>query len=299
MKNIAVTGATGFIGSNLCRHLVSAGYHVYAIVRPDSSGKIPCLAQDNIDYIVWNSDEPKDCLKGRAIDCVVHLAALFIAEHADVSQAGALIDANIKFATQVLEAMRQAGVRRFINTGTSWQHFHGESYNPVCLYAATKEAFEKIIRYYVETDGLQAVTLELFDVYGPHDRRKKLFYLLNQSAHSGSVLKMSKGEQMLDLVHVDDVADAYLEALKLFSDGMPMKKYAVSSGEAVMLRDLVALYCECTSKRVNVEWGAREYRAREVMTLWRGFEPLPGWDPRISLKDGLAMLADEQGNVYV
>src|SRR4051812_1833664 len=84
-------------------------------------------------------------LKACKPDVVFHLASLFVSDHR-VQDVQNLVESNLLFGTQLLEAMAQAGVKRIINTGTSWQCPH-----PFNLYAATKQAFESILGYYVST----------------------------------------------------------------------------------------------------------------------------------------------------
>jgi len=200
-----------------------------------------------------------------------------------------LIRSNVLFGNQLLEAMKVSGVRFLINTGTSWQHYNNEDYNPVCLYAATKQAFEAILEYYVQACDIKAITLKLFDTYGPNDPRQKLFHLLNKAAMSGEPLDMSAGEQLIDLVHVDDVVDAYMIAAQRLLDGKVSvhEDYAVSSGCSLPLKELVALYSDATGWNVNVNWGARPYRFREVMRPWDKGRAIDGWRPKIALGKGL------------
>lgn len=291
MGKLLITGATGFIGSNLSRKLLAEGEEVHIIVRPGSN-------LDNIDDI-------KDSLKlfeydGEDIDSLIeyfikekfemvyHLASLFIAEHKP-EQISALINSNVNFGTHLLEAMSKSGVKRMINTGTSWQHYHGDDYNPVCLYAATKEAFEKVMRFYIESSELKVITLELFDTYGENDRRGKLINLLSEKSKNKELLKMSAGQQYLDLVHIDDVLSAYIAASSYIDEAKSKhEKFAVSSGREIKLKDLLELYSDITGRTLNVDWGAREYRKREVMNLWRNFKTVPGWTAKISLEEGLA-----------
>ena len=118
-----------------------------------------------------------------------------------------------------------------MNTGSYSQHYGGRAYSPVSLYAATKQAFQDILQFYCEVRGLRAVTLELPDTYGPDDKRPKLFSLLDRVARSGETLQMSPGEQLLDLLHVDDVVHGYeVAADGLLSGHLPSpSQYQLSS----------------------------------------------------------------------
>jgi nucleoside-diphosphate-sugar epimerase len=187
--------------------------------------------------------------------------------------------------------MRTRGIRAFINTGTSWQNAEREGFRPFNLYAATKEAFEQILGYYVDL-RLSAVTLRLFDVYGPADPRSKLINLLSDIAASGKSLDMTPGEQKIDLVHVDDVCRAYEYAISYALDQSPPAHhvFGVSSGNPIGLHDLVDLFERVRGVKCNINWGKRPYRAREIMEPYKGYKPLPGWRPHVKLEDGLRNL---------
>jgi nucleoside-diphosphate-sugar epimerase len=226
---------------------------------------------------------------------VFHLASLFLAQHTpdDIEQ---LVRSNVLFATQMAEAMTQAGCWRLINTGTSWEHYENAAYNPVNLYAATKQAYEVMLAYYLATTPLQAVTLKLFDTYGPNDPRPKLFTLLRQSAGEGKPLAMSPGEQLIDLVHIDDIVRAYLMAADRLLAGAVHghERYAVSSGNPLPLQKLVEIYCQVTGIKLPIHWGGRPYRQREVMIPWQNGTPLPSWKPEVELVEGIKQLEERR-----
>ena len=285
-----VTGGTGFIGSNLIGRLLSTGWQVHAIARPHS--KLQSIAE-HIDKIILHVHDGSTANMVKIVetsrpDVVFHLASLFLPSHSS-DDIAPLIQSNIMFSTQLVEAMRVCGVRSLINTGTSWQHYENKDYSPVNLYAATKQAFEAILQYYVEAESIKVITLKLFDTYGPNDPRHKLFHLLGKAARTLEPLKMSFGEQLIDLVYIDNVIDAYLLAAKYVQSDTGHRIFAVTSGEPIQLRKLVQIYSEITRKTVRVEWGARPYRDREVMSPWRG-EPLPGWTPSVGLGEGVSKM---------
>lgn len=287
-----VTGATGFVGSHLVRRLVRDGWQVHIVIRPASvlpqdpefmriSAHVHDGTTDGMIHIVGESKP----------DVVFHLSSLFLAQHRS-RDVESLITSNILFSTQLLEAMSAQGICSLVNTGTSWQHYNNEDYNPVCLYAATKQAFEDILAYYTETTPLRAVTLQLYDTYGPNDPRPKLFHLLAKVAKGGETLAMSPGEQLIDLVYIDDVIDAYLCAARQVAR---MKNghqvYAVSSGSPLKLKELVTLYEQIIGTSLPIEWGKRPYREREVMLPWNRGKVLEGWTPTISLAEGIRRIA--------
>ena len=287
-----VTGATGFVGSHLVQRLVNEGWEVHILNRAGSrSPDYPEFAQETNHTHDGSTQGMVECVAQAKPDVVFHLASLFLAQH-ESRDIEPLVMSNVLFGSQLLEAMRINGVGKIVNTGTSWQHYNNEEYNPVCLYAATKRAFEDILVYYTEAASIRAVTLQLFDTYGPGDPRPKLFHLLAKTAKSQDALAMSPGEQLIDLVYIDDVIDAFLCAKDVL-DELPRghQVYAVSSGKPLPLRELVTIYENELGVKLPIEWGKRTYRPREVMMPWNKGCSLQGWHPKIGLAEGIRRIS--------
>ena len=297
-KRALVTGATGFIGSRLVAHLAQAGWEVAAIGRNASAAKIARAQCPMVYEYSGQTAEVIAAVTDFRPAVVFHLASLFLADHT-AEQIEPLVSANILFGTQLLEAIRGAGCTVLVNAGTAWQNFTPEppyddaAYAPVNLYAATKQAFEEIALYYVQVAGMRMITLRLFDSYGAGDTRRKLLRLLLECLRTGEPLSMSPGEQVLDLVHVDDICRAFLHAAELAGNETGARVYAVSGGERRTLREVARTLEEAAGATLKLEFGGRPYRAREVMHPWDG-PALPGWSPRISLLEGFRSLLREE-----
>jgi nucleoside-diphosphate-sugar epimerase len=295
-RRALVTGATGFIGSHLLDHLKLAGWQVAVLSRPaaaDLLGTNPSVSK--VYVYTGTTQEAVNAVAEFKPDTVFHLGSLFLATH-NSSQVEPLITSNVLFGTQLLEAMKAANVTALVNTGSSWQNYSCDAYRPVNLYAATKQAFEDVLGYYTDAAGVRAITLRLYDSYGPSDTRRKLLRLLLDCLKTGKPLGMSPGEQVLDLVHVDDICRAFLQAAALVEQQQPGNSiYAVSGGQRRTLQQVVATLAEAAGRPLPVQFGALPYRAREVMTPWVG-RTVPGWEPRIDLLTGFKMLlATEPG----
>jgi nucleoside-diphosphate-sugar epimerase len=288
-RKALITGGTGFIGSALCSRLVADGWDVHLVVRSESDlSLLDGILKRVTLHVHDGSTEGMQLIVRKATPATVfHLASLFLAEHkpADIEP---LIRSNITFGTQLLEAMTANGITELVNTGTSWQHFESREYDPVCLYAATKQAFESILTFYVNATPLRAITLKLFDTYGPNDPRNKLFSLLRRAANTQVPLAMSPGEQLVDLVYLDDAVEAYLAAVRRLNElEVNQEAYAVSSESPIMLKEVVHIYGSIRGVSVPVEWGHRPYRLREVMIPWNKGQTLPGWQPKTSIEEGI------------
>lgn len=271
-----ITGATGFVGGALASALVADGATVHALVRrPDAV--LPTGAKPVV--MPATAAELADRVATLAPEVVFHLATHFVGVHT-ATDVEPLIAANVLFGTQLAQALSVTPPRLLVNVGTAWQHGEDGEYAPAALYAATKQAMEDILRFYA--GAFPVANVKLFDTYGPADTRGKLLAILDRASRDGRPLDLSPGEQLIDLLHVDDVVAALRAA--------PEGDWSAASGAAVPLRELVARFERITGRGVPVNWGAREYRAREMFTPWNAGPRVPGWAPQITLDDGIKEL---------
>jgi len=286
---ILITGATGFIGQNLIKSLQSGNHTIYVIVRANSDTSI---FNKEINIFKYNGDIDIliDFFKKERFDGIVHLASLFLASHS-LNDTSNLISSNIKFGTELLEVSKNTDVKWFLNTGTFWQNYKNESYNPVNLYAATKEAFETIARYYTETSNLIFTTIKLNDTFGPNDTRNKIFNIWYKISQSAEELKMSKGEQIIDISYIDDVVNAYIVMIDNLNKNdlnkYKNKTFVVSNRDRMSLKELSKIFEEITHKSLNIKWGGRDYREREVMTPYLDGVLVPNWKQQYTLKEAI------------
>ena len=288
-SSVIITGASGFIGSKLTLYLIKQNFDVHIISRKTSD--LSCFEGYEARYSNHTYDGTihtlKEIFKIAKPSHVFHLASLFISKHDD-SNITQLLESNIIFSTHIVEAMVSHDVKYLINTGTNWQHFEDSIYNPVNLYAASKQSFETILEFYIQTSELKVTTLKLFDTYGPNDTRKKILSLLYDHSKSNEELPMSPGNQKIDIVYIDDVVEAYLIAYSnIKNQTNAHMQYGVTSNNPISLKDLVIKFEEVLETKVRINWGKLLYREREVMTPWSNFQQLPGWKPKVDLEEGL------------
>lgn len=290
--NLLVSGGGGFIGKRLISTLLIKGHMISALVRPES--ELVFFINNKIEILDISKKEIIDSFfKKHKIDGVIHLASLFKAEHV-YDDIGSMVQSNLTFGTQLLDLCKTHKIKWFLNTGTFWQHYNNESYNPVNLYAATKEAFEKISIYYVNTSKLNFVTLKINDTYGPNDTRRKIISLLIGQVNSQEPLSLSPGDQLLAINHIDDVVSAFMKMIELVSSDtdrlMCGKTYKIYSHEVISLKSLAKLIENIVGAKLNVRFGDRSYREREVMIPWDNGENIPDWAPNVSLEKGIRSL---------
>lgn len=286
---ILLTGATGFIGQNLINLLVDKNYEIYCIVRKNSD-----ISKINKKATIFTYNEDIEALfelfNKEKFDGVIHLASLFLVSHTkkDIKN---LLFSNIQFGVELLEACKETNTKWFINTGTFWQNYSNEDYNPVNLYSATKEAFKNIAKYYIETSNLVFTTIKLNDTFGVNDTRNKIFNLWHKISKSNEKLEMSEGKQIIDISYIEDVVSAYDILIEhLNSDKryeFNNKEFVVTNSKKMSLKDLSKVFEEAANTKLNIDWGARPYREREVMIPYSKGQVVPNWKQKYSLKNAI------------
>ena len=297
MLKILLTGATGFVGTNFVLNLHKK-YEIIALVRNTSDiSKIEKFCK------IYRYDESIESIEkvfeSEDIDGVVHTASLVLGGKNEYSSLKELIKANIEFPSLLLEAIYKNPVKFFINTSSSFEYANSNEYKPTNFYAATKRAFYDISKYYSCVLDTIFVHLLLFDNYGENDTRAKLFNLWKNLDKS---LNMSKGEQKIDISHIDDVVNGFDILIQLCLDKQVKNNqiYTVEN-KRYTLKELAQLFENISGKKLDIKWGALPYRENEI------FEPvsaknspelmkLPNYKAKISLEQGIKMMIDEKSN---
>ena len=197
-------------------------------------------SQLDLARLRWQHRKRRSRLAAEKAEVGIHLATVYRSEH----QAGdivPLIHANVLIGTQLAEAMTRHGCLNLVNAGTVWQHFQDRPYDPVNLYAATKQAFEDILEYYVQVKQLRVITLKLYETFGPDDDRPKLLPMLRQVAGQGTEVPLTAGEQHMHMVYIDDAVAAFAGAADRLLEGQVRghERYAVPAPKTVSVREFV------------------------------------------------------------
>ncbi len=286
MPRCLITGATGFIGARATGDMQRNGWTIHTLVR-DLARSPTASAVHSYDGSMVSM---RKALCAANPEVVIHLATCYLKDHLP-EQIPELISSNIIFGTQLLEAMGEVDCDCLVTTGTAWQHLDvaDDGYRPATLYAATKQAFEDIARWYVEARKMNVIALHLGDTFGPGDPRPKIFNILADAYRAGCAVELSPGGQYLDPLFIVDAVSALEVAARrlLAHEGSGYELFRVSPGLPITLREMVECWCSAYNSWPELKWGAKPYRQREVMNPWLGGQLLPGWKAKIGLREGL------------
>jgi len=297
-----ITGATGYIGTGLARHLRAAGWDLHVLLRASSDpAKLTASLPDIECHRLAGANEGAAVALVERVrpDCVFHLASRIQPSHT-ASEIEPLISSNVTLGVELLEGLSRINADRrgeppsvLVAAGTYWAYGPDGEDAPNTLYAASKRAFESFLPFYARHRGVPGSSLVLYDVYGPHDPRGKLIPALvdNALAPDGGTLALSPGDQLMQLVFLDDVVRGFVMAAEgLQSSAIEPGRYCLDSGDPVSLKTLVAEIATAAGRAPAVEFGARPYPPNQIMVPLQTGPRLPGWSPGVSLTQGLQAL---------
>ena len=299
-KKWVVTGGAGFIGSHIIKELVSRGQQVVA-VDDFSTGSLSNLSsvQQKIKIVSANICDFSALLKAfQGADYVLHHAAL-VSVPRSVEEPQLTWQINVSGTLNVLEAARQAGVKRVVFAssccvyGTSSKPCKETSpKHPGSPYALSKQIGEELCRFYTQMYGLETVCLCYFNVYGagqnPNGAYAAVIAQFLQRALNGEPVRIDgTGRQSRDFIAVEDVARANILVAK---KGVPGETYNVACGKSYSLLALLRLIEQTTHQKLARTFALR--RAGDVRTSSADISKISrlGFTPRVTLKTGISRL---------
>ena len=286
---ILITGGTGYIGTTLVPYIMERGFNdVCLLVRNQS--KAYEIYGTSVQYISAENEDWRGQLITYSPDVVLHLAGLLNSKH-DADSVEPLVRSNVLFITQLLEAVSHTECKYFVNVGSCWEYRDGGTNpNPNTLYAATKLAVHPIMTFYQSLSKWKWVNVVVYSAYGKRNTPKKIFELIYDALDAQTPHPFTEGNQILDFIHVEDIADFFYTLLtKLDVIKESYTQFHLGTGEGHSLREVASILEDITGKKVNAVWGALPYRPHEVM---KSIAPIAenirllGWKSTKSIRDG-------------
>lgn len=296
MIKVLVTGATGFVGRTTVRVMLERGYDVAVAVRDRQKAAL-LFGDAPVTVIDTAGSGFADEVRAYAPDAAVHLAACF---DADPDEAGRerLVDTNLMLTIRLLEALRGTGCGLVVSTGTFSEFYRDRdgSLVPQNLYSATKSAQRPIMSYYRSAEGWKWVDMVVYTPYGRVNPTRKVIDYMVQALDSEEPVGFSAGEQVLDFVHVDDIAELLCRIIERVDRLAPEENLEAGTGQGYSLLQVAEAMERVFGGRLNAVWGARPYRQREIMHAVADVtrvRQLLDWQPSMSLERGLAIFRDD------
>ena len=294
-----VTGGAGFLGAALSNRLDRDGHQVRVI--DDLSAGDPTRLADGVLFTRGDVvDRPKLWTLLQDVDCVYHLAARVLVSES-ILYPRKYNEVNVGGTVSVMEAMRDAGVRRVVFTSSG--AVYGEQAeqpvreehrpNPQSPYAVSKLAAEYYVRTIGALWGLETVVVRVFNAYGPGQRLPPSHppvvpRFLQQAQQGGSLVIFGGGGQTRDFVYVDDVVEALIVAAS--ASNVDRRIINVGTGRETTINHLASLVGDVVGAEIEVlhspaERGGVGRLCADITTARR----LLRYQPQVDLRQGLRL----------
>ena len=336
-KTILITGASGFIGSNLCRVLLEQ-YNDIKIIGIDNMNDYYDVAlkeyrlnqlknYSNYTFIKGDISDKKlvdDVFEKYSPALVVNLAAQAGVRYS-ITNPDAYIQSNVIGFFNILEACRhsyddgKSGVRHLVYASSSSVYgsnikvpysTYDKVDNPVSLYAATKKSNELFAHAYSKLYGIPSTGLRFFTVYGPAGRPDMAYFKFTNKIVKGEPIQIyNNGDMKRDFTYVDDIVRGVTAVMQKIpektEDGVPYKVYNIGNSKPEDLLNFVNILEECL-KEVGVIDRPVE---KEFLPMQPGdvyqtfadtadFEKDFGFKPTTTIKKGLSEFSKWYKNFY-
>jgi CDP-paratose synthetase len=280
-KTILITGINGFLGSSLAKKLkerynvIGLEYTLNNLSRIEGLGLQVYAAKNGV---------PEELFSDNKIDIVLHTATFYGREKESLNK---ILSANMIVPFDILDRAIASGCKLFVNTDTVLERYTSS-------YALTKRHFHEWL--YFRRNEIKVVNMQLEHFYGfAAPDTNFITGMIKRLLKNEPEIQLTKGEQIRDFVHVDDVVAAFLkifEKADQITDAF--STFQVASGEVISIRDLLSFLKEITGSTSNLNFGAFPYRDNEMMASISSNHALIalGWAPMISIRQGLQQMVN-------
>ena len=311
MSTYLITGSAGFIASRICALLLHAGHTVLGVdtltpaydvrIKHHRLARLQTIPGFNFAHLDIADPKTIQSLKDLLPTppaAVINLAAV-AGVRSSVENPWLYLETNTTGTLNMLEYCRQAACPKFILASTSslygdsGTHPHKETddtNHPLQPYAASKKGAEVMAHAYHHLYNLDVTIFRYFTVYGPAGRPDMSIFRFCQWIHEERPLRLyGDGSQSRDFTYVDDVARGTILGLK------PVGYEVINLGgdSPHDLLELIALVEAEAGAKARIE--QHPMHAADVMATWADVgkaQRLLGWEPRVSLKEGVARLCE-------
>ncbi len=319
---IIVTGAAGFIGSELALRLLREGHDVTGIdcftpyydvrLKHDRVARLTPFSTFTLETIrVEDEAEMTRVFRSVRPDMVVHLAAQAGVRYS-LDHPRAYIDANIVGSFNVIDLARQNGVRHLVLASTSSAYGANQKFpfeerdaapHPLTIYAATKLAAELIAHSHSHLYGVPTTALRFFSVYGPWGRPDMAFFLFTGKIFKGEPIDIfNDGDLLRDFTYIDDLVEAIRRLMDVppetghhiirgdsLSPVAPYRLVNIGNSSPVRLMDYIdAIETAIGRKAIKNLLGMQPGDVKQTYADVRLLKALTGYTPDTDYRTGIA-----------
>ncbi len=297
MKNVLITGGAGFIGTNLARTLLAAGYHIHILTEQGSSlwrltdilKNIQIHEVDLIDF--GNVNKLIATVKPEVI---LHLASFGGFPHQQDQQT--IYDVNVSSTINLVNACKKTGFDCFINTGSSSEYGIKETpmkesdiLEPISDYGVAKAAATNFCLKEALVNKLPIYTIRPFSAYGDFEAMGRLIPTILVNALTDQPIHLSNPHNVRDYIYIDDITRMYLEIIRK----TPASAHIFNAGTGIQstIQEVVNTVQVSLGKKLQISWGTHEHGGACEPKHWRAdvtqAKDVLNWRPHDNLSLGI------------
>lgn len=300
-KRVLVTGATGFIGSNIVRRLIEKGFQVHIIFRPTSnlariSDLLPNLHQHLVD--LSEAEKLRRIVKKIKPQIIFHTASVTVFSSVGVGKSKEIIKTNFLGTVNLISACDEINYQCFVNTGSSSEYglknqpmAESNICQPVTTYGLVKLTSTLYCQMIAKIKNKPIITLRLFSPYGPYDDKRRLIPTTVTSALKNQNLQLTRPDMIRDYVYIEDVVEAYLACIYKATN-LSGEIFNIGAGKQQKIGTVVEKIIKLTNSKSKLVWNTLSYDERLEPEVWQAdltkTKKKLSWQPQTSFETGLA-----------
>ena len=257
---LLITGATGFVGSNVVETALGNNHEVIGLTH---SGKVENLSHLTGKKLVLekvdlnNYDSVFGVIKKHSPDVILHIAAVHPQKPLDSPYE--CFDSNIKGTVNLLEAARNNNIKKVVYMSSMSVYGNAlklpvdENHptNPTTFYGCSKLAAELYCKLYADTYGFKMIVLRCSGVYGQHRKWGAVTNFVKNVVNN--IPPKVNSDISWDIVYVKDVANAFMSAVQQM-DKIKFEIINIGSGTEVNIKDLVKMIINLSDSKIEPEF---------------------------------------------
>ena len=277
MKKILITGATGFIGSNIFLNLKDKS-NIFLLIRNKKTKKLNLSfykKNKNIKILSFkNYEELNSKLKKIKVDIIIHCATHYVKHHKN-SDVPKIIDSNIILGSIILENLDNLKVKKFVNFTTVWENYNGKKNHSFNLYSTSKQIFRKILdSSRKKNKKIKFYNFFISDTYGLNDKRPKLINVLKKNYIKNKTTKIISKNLYINLLDIRDI----LRAINLIiNKSIKSGNYSLNNPSDYNILKIINKINK-KNKKIKVNWLSSKIVKEKIYR----YKKIPSWKAKFS-----------------